>query len=91
LTLFCQVETGDRLIEAGMAPAPFLIKIDVEGGEEAVLAGLTATLSGSELKRLIFEGGPDLAAAMRLHGFAVRELARKEDTAHCLGNFVARR
>jgi FkbM family methyltransferase len=89
--LYCQTETGDRLIEAGIAPSSFLIKIDVEGGEEAAFAGLAAVLSGVDLKRIIFEGGPDLAASVGRRGFTVRELGRQEDTAHCLHNYVAQR
>lgn len=38
------LRTGDSLVEEG-APPPDLLKIDVEGGERKVLAGLAETLS----------------------------------------------
>lgn len=45
----------DDLVEAFGLPSPTLLKIDVDGGEDAVLAGATATLRDPRLRSLIVE------------------------------------
>lgn len=44
----CRIETGDALVEKGLAEPPALIKIDVEGIEPEVLKGLQKTISSKK-------------------------------------------
>lgn len=50
-----QVFRGDTLVQQGLAPQPVFILVDVEGAEERVLAGLSATLRSATLKGLLIE------------------------------------
>lgn len=50
-----EVRAGDELIAAGTLPAPNVIKIDVEGFEGEVLAGLADCLKSSTLRALGIE------------------------------------
>jgi FkbM family methyltransferase len=56
-----EVRTIDSLVESGECPPPGLIKIDVEGAEEAVLTGARRTLANHSSR-----------LAIELHQFAVR-------------------
>lgn len=47
------IVSGDTLLD--LAPAPTVIKIDVEGHEAQVLQGLKNVLSGTELRAVVFE------------------------------------
>ncbi len=87
--LTCFVDTVSRLVEAGAVPAPTAVKIDVEGAERAVLAGMDALLAGPEIRRVVIEGGDDLAQVLSSYGFRVTELGRNEATAHALNNYLA--
>lgn len=89
---------ADSLVTRGEIPAPNLIKLDVEGGEAAVLAGLGELLARPALRAVVFETRADLLAdpsrcptARQLvaAGFELRALDRREDSSHGLGNFLA--
>jgi FkbM family methyltransferase len=43
-----QVTTGERLVSEGGLPCPHVLKIDVEGGEAAVLRGMGPLLGGDQ-------------------------------------------
>jgi FkbM family methyltransferase len=51
----CRTERADSLIESGVIPPPSVIKIDVEGLEPKVIAGLGRHLFSPDLKAVIFE------------------------------------
>lgn len=51
--------SGDKLIELGV-PAPHHIKIDVDGLEHAVIAGMAGLLAGGHVKSLLIEVNPAL-------------------------------
>lgn len=86
------VRTGAAAVAAGVA-RPDVVKIDVEGNEAAVLAGLGDLLDSAHT--VVFEDGPggDTAAKAVLagRGFVVRRLGRREQSGHALENFVASR
>jgi FkbM family methyltransferase len=85
----CCLDTGDRLVDSGTIAAPHAIKMDIEGGEAAALVGM-ATILSSRIKRIVFEGGDDLASLVESYGFSsVRKLARREASHHALANFCA--
>ena len=48
-------QTGDGILAAGIAPAPDLVKIDVEGHELAVLSGMANLLSRQKLRHVFVE------------------------------------
>lgn len=50
LTLVVSLDYGDRLIDEGELPAPDIIKIDTEGHEAEVLAGLVGVISAKKPK-----------------------------------------
>jgi FkbM family methyltransferase len=58
------VESLDALIETFALPAPTLVKIDVDGGERAVLEGARRTLRRPELRSLIIEVEDDASDAI---------------------------
>ena len=73
------IATGDRLVAAGSLPAPTVIKIDAEGSELDILRGMSAQLGGRDLRRVVFEDGPDDSAIKALvvgAGFCLRRLTR---------------
>ncbi len=47
--------SGDFIVDNSIAPAPHVIKIDVEGSELDVLKGMSQILQGSSLHTIIFE------------------------------------
>lgn len=92
------VHRGEDLIARGELPHPTVMKIDVEGAEADVLAGLGAWLWATTLRAVVFESEPGLVnshptggLARTLHaaGFALRALHRNEPTAHGLDNYLA--
>lgn len=91
---------GDELVTSGRLPAPTVIKLDVEGGEAAVLAGLGSLLKRPELRALVFEAATGLASApdtnpiagpLRAAGFLFAPLVRREHSTHPLDNYLATR
>ena len=57
----------DALVADGIVPAPDVVKLDVDGNEPAVLAGMRAVLTGSRRPRALqveLNPGADEAAAM---------------------------
>jgi FkbM family methyltransferase len=50
-----QVDTVDNIRTAGNLPSPNVVKIDVEGFEEEVLRGATATFSEKSCRHLLIE------------------------------------
>lgn len=82
--------TGDEWIEQGNAPAPTLIKIDVEGAEELVLRGLAKTLKNYPPKAIILEGHRDVQGTplneslhcyLKSLGYRCRQLSYPDDRA----------
>jgi FkbM family methyltransferase len=95
-----RVARADTLINSGQIPAPTIIKIDVEGGEAAVLAGFGTRLRHPALRAVVFEAHADMlsvsmpcpaADLLRAAGFSFTALARRENSAHALSNFLANR
>jgi FkbM family methyltransferase len=85
---------GDELVGAGRLAAPTVIKLEVEGHEEAVLRGLTHVLASS-CRIVVFEDAPEgntPAKALLAHlGYCFEPLVRKEASHHGLVNILARR
>jgi FkbM family methyltransferase len=82
--------TGDALVESGEAPAPTVVKVDVEGHELEVLRGLSRTLG--KLRAVVFEDALDdteVKALLRAAGFTIEPLRRRERSHHALNNFLA--
>ena len=98
ITVECR--RADQLVAIGQVPAPTVIKLDVEGGEPGVLAGLGALLRDPGLRAIVFEAGADLGAKpdsdpiagpLRAAGFRFAPLARREQSRHPLDNYFATR
>lgn len=98
ITVIC--ERADDLVARGSVPAPTVIKLDVEGGEPAVIAGLGALLRQPSLRALVFEAaaglehsysGDPIADPLRAAGFSLRSLTRRERSDHDLDNYLATR
>lgn len=82
---------GDALIERGLAEAPDLLKLDVEGHEPAVLEGLGEHLKSPKLRAVLyencsfFEGHQRVPALLKDAGFKLEMLPGGRD------NWVASR
>ena len=50
--------SGDQLVQSGEVPPPDIVKIDVEGGEYAVVDGMTDTLGRADCRCLVCEIHP---------------------------------
>ena len=79
-----QVITIDELVAQENAAGPFVVKLDVQGGELDVLAGAAATLARTEVVQLetllfpFYEDAPgfaDVVSFMRSAGFVVYDVA----------------
>lgn len=81
---------GDRLVETYLDRVPSIVKIDVEGAEQAVLEGLAETLDDDRCRRTYVEvhvGSTDAEAAidavrsqLETHGFAVSVLEERDQS-----------
>ena len=78
-----QTETLDALMAKGVLPLPTIIKVDVEGHEDAVFEGARKTLSTPGLRAIIFEAAPgeqglpadrELLIQFQSSGFSVRQI-----------------
>jgi FkbM family methyltransferase len=70
----CWCDTVDELVADG-ASTPGVVKIDVEGAEMDVIAGMRATLNDQQLHTVIFESSSEEACeALRSVGFSVDQL-----------------
>ena len=59
-TFPCWCDTGDDIVRGGFAPAPTVVKVDVEGGEAAVFGGMSSLLASPSLRLVVFEAPRDL-------------------------------
>lgn len=89
-----------EVIARGLAPAPTALIVDAEAAEAEVLRGFGRHLADPALRAVVFETGNDFLATREpadLHalvtgaGLTVRQLVRRENTAHNLSNFLATR
>lgn len=94
------IARADALVATGVAPAPHIVKIDVEGNELAALRGFGSLLKGPTLRAIVLEADPailrdDVATELRQllldAGFALEPLRRREATQHALINVLALR
>ncbi|WP_049892015.1 FkbM family methyltransferase [Haloquadratum walsbyi] len=58
-TIEIKLTTGDRLVENGSVPQPTILKVDVEGAEGRVFAGMHSILSRSACRICYVEVHPD--------------------------------
>lgn len=81
----------DELVSSGEAPAPDVVKIDVEGAELDVLAGMTELLRTTRPVVICEMHGKnaEFAAAMREHGYDVSNLDGTEPVEDAGGNVHA--
>lgn len=88
-------QRGDTAIAAGLAPAPHVLKIDVEGNEARTLQGMHTLLHTGPLHTVIFEDviqdDSQVKTLLRDAGFTIAQLTRKEPTHHNLENYVAKK
>ncbi|WP_254538277.1 FkbM family methyltransferase [Halomarina litorea] len=75
--LTVRTERGDDLVSDGGVPAPTVLKVDVEGAEEAVLAGLERTLDRPTCRLVYCElhyGDDTVVHTLADHGFTVETI-----------------
>ena len=70
------VVTGDSLVASGESPQPTVVKIDVEGAEADVVAGLAATLTAPACRLVYCEVHPGLLDGRDQDPDAVRRTLR---------------
>jgi FkbM family methyltransferase len=92
------VRTIDDLVTAGGLSPPTLLKIDVEGLEEAVLRGAGQALRSGQLKAIVFEAESDekgalrersLAEVLEESGYLISHVCRPERRIESRENYVA--
>lgn len=97
----CFATTLDALVEQGAVPVPQHIKIDVDGIEHRVIAGMHKTLQNPAVKTLLVEINTNLPEhqaiiqKMSEYGFSfsqediARSVGRQDDTAFAgVGNYI---
>lgn len=90
-TVHVATARGDDLIAKGIAPAPDIIKLDVEGHEKEALEGLRQQIFSGRLRAIVyencefFEGSRHVPVLLREAGFVLRQLQGNRD------NWVATR
>jgi len=92
------IETIDSLITAERAPAPTVLKVDVEGLEHEVLLGARRLLEGRPPRLIIFEAHHDLLASpghplsryLRECGYVIEHLPRLSRIVEDVENYAAR-
>ncbi len=89
-------KTVDQVIAAGIAPAPNLLKIDVEGWEMAVLRGAKSLFEVSPPRSLVVEAkasvdghlaNEDLASFLAKRGYQCRHIERAGRNVEAVENF----
>jgi FkbM family methyltransferase len=89
--LTCRIETGAGLIDAGIVPAPAVIKIDVEGYEAEVLKGIN--LADPNLQAIIFESNGQLlneiCELLGASGFETQRLLPANTSDGTASNYIA--
>ncbi|MEQ1730748.1 MAG: FkbM family methyltransferase, partial [Vicinamibacterales bacterium] len=93
------VVRGDDLVQARPEIAPTVMKLDVEGAEHLVLAGLSRVLRSRTVRAIVFEdtctptGEPAssaVVALLREAGYRICPLARSDEHAdNGMNNFLA--
>lgn len=92
----------DALTADGAVPPPTHVKIDVDGLEHKIVAGMTQTLQSPTLKSVLIELNTNVAEhreivdVMRVHDFSYSEAqvekARRKEGPHAgIGNYIFRR
>ena len=98
----CVAATLDELVGSGAIPVPTHLKVDVDGLEHKVVAGVRKTLADSRLKSILIEINDVLAEhrmiveELRASGFRyseeqVRAARRATSESSGIGNYVFRR
>jgi FkbM family methyltransferase len=93
------IETIDSLISSGRAPAPTVLKVDVEGLEHEVLVGARRLLESNPPRLIVFEAPHDLLASaghpltayLRDRGYAIAHLPRQSGIVEEVENYAAKR
>jgi FkbM family methyltransferase len=90
--------TADDLVAQGQAPAPTLMKLDVEGWEYQVLNGARQLLRSTHLKAIVVESGCDpagklldarLEELLKHYGYTLRRIPRPEGGIRGVENYLA--
>ena len=84
----CRIETAANVVRSRLAPAPNVMKLDVEGHEESVLRGFGDLLFNPGLRAIVFANAA-ASPLLESSGFGVRELPKIHDRAAGQLNFVA--
>jgi len=66
----CWCDTADEVVAAGAQP-PTVMKIDVEGSQDDVFAGMSLILAGTSLRHIVFESDDGSAPRLTDAGFAI--------------------
>jgi len=88
-----QTELGDELVQSGRVTSPNIVKIDAEGNEYRIMAGMSKILQTPQLHTIVLEDGESdftpVKSLLSSYGFTFKKLVRKEPTHHNLHNYLA--